>query len=647
MQRRTLSAAAAYLVASVVMTWPVVLHLGSALPGDLSDPVLNTWILGRNAQRLEAAVAHGPGALRGFWDAGIFHPEPLTLAYSEHLLAPTIEVLPLHAVTGNPVLCYNVLFLSTFFLSGLFCFLFVRDLTGSDLAAGMAGLFYALGPYRIYQIEHLQMLSSQWMPLSLLAFGRYFEGRRRAWLLLGVMALVLHNLSCGYLLFFFAPFVLLYVVHQVVARGLLRSVRVWLDLFLAGLAVTAATLPFLLPYRELRARGGIVRPLEEIAYYAADVSYYAVAPQALRVVGPLLRGYTRPEGALYPGIVVAAMALLATSLVVRRAWRETAPTANDGGWLPRLTAWGAGLSLAATAIALVCRIPGIWERVPGLAFSVGGPAFLAAGLALATPRLRRFLQRVAMAPPTFFAGSALLAFWLSLGPTIRIAGRLTDLPSAYMLFFSYVPGFDGLRVPARFAMVLAFFLAVLGGYGTELLARRGGRFAVAVLCAAFFLDVVAIPLPINGGEPEGPPTSDPELRRAPSTLAQGAAVAHAYDAVRTLPADSVLVELPFGARAYEVQYMFYALHHGHRLVNGWSGWEPPSYIARLVLSSRPWRLGRRGWEILRASGATHALVHEDAWRHDHGSKATEWLEQNGARRVFTDQSDVLLALPPP
>jgi hypothetical protein len=115
--------------------------------------------------------------------------------------------------------------------------------------------------------------------------------------------------------------------------------------------------------------------------------------------------------------------------------------------------------------------------------------------------------------------------------------------------------------------------------------------------------------------------------------------------VRALPRDAVLVELPFGARDYEVQYMFYALHHGHRLVNGWSGWTPPSYIERLVLSFRPWRLGPRGVLLMTAAGATHVLVHEDAWRYDRGPKTTEWLEQQGATRVFASGSDVLLALP--
>src|SRR5438132_783059 len=83
----------------------------------------NTWILGRNLQKIGAFFHEGPRALAGFWDARIFHPAPLTLAYSEHLLAETVQALPLYALFHNEVLCYNVLLLLTFVLSGFFAYL--------------------------------------------------------------------------------------------------------------------------------------------------------------------------------------------------------------------------------------------------------------------------------------------------------------------------------------------------------------------------------------------------------------------------------------------------------------------------------------------------------------------------------------------
>ena len=113
--------------------------------------------------------------MRGFWNANIFYPEPLTLAYSEHLFAQAVQILPVYALTHNIILCYNLLFLSTFVLSGLGMFLFVREVTGSARAGFVAGLIYAFAPVRVPQFAHLQVISSQWMPFALYGLRRYFS----------------------------------------------------------------------------------------------------------------------------------------------------------------------------------------------------------------------------------------------------------------------------------------------------------------------------------------------------------------------------------------------------------------------------------------------------------------------------------------
>ena len=64
---------------------------------------------------------------------------PLTLAYSEHFIPQAIQALPIYAITHNPILCYNLLHLSTFVLSGLGAYLFVRELTGDSRAGFIAG----------------------------------------------------------------------------------------------------------------------------------------------------------------------------------------------------------------------------------------------------------------------------------------------------------------------------------------------------------------------------------------------------------------------------------------------------------------------------------------------------------------------------
>ena len=62
------------------------------------------------------------------------------------------------------------------------------------------------------------------------------------------------------------------------------------------------------------------------------------------------------------------------------------------------------------------------------------------------------------------------AAWLSLGPSPTSMGRPLDLASPYRVLYDVVPGFDGVRVPARFWMVGLLALSVLGGFGAARLA---------------------------------------------------------------------------------------------------------------------------------------------------------------------------------
>ena len=69
---------------------------------------------------------------------------------------------------------------------------------------------------------------------------------------------------------------------------------------------------------------------------------------------------------------------------------------------------------------------------------------------------------------------------MSFGPDIHARGRLVAEPNLYAAFYQLVPGFDGLRVPARFAMLVTFGLATLTALGIAALERRHARQTGAV-----------------------------------------------------------------------------------------------------------------------------------------------------------------------
>src|SRR3954466_11713885 len=105
-----------YVALTVLTTWPLAAGLARDVPGDFGDPLLQMWIIAWDATHLG----------RGWWSANIFAPHPLSLAYSEHLLPQAVQAWPVYAATNNPILSYNLIFLSTFALSGLGMFLLGR-----------------------------------------------------------------------------------------------------------------------------------------------------------------------------------------------------------------------------------------------------------------------------------------------------------------------------------------------------------------------------------------------------------------------------------------------------------------------------------------------------------------------------------------
>ena len=640
------AAACLYALAALVMTWPLTTRLTTAIPWDLGDPLLNSWIVAWGADHLWRFVTGDVHALAGFWQANIFHPSPYALAYSEHLTPQALQVLPVWALTRNPVLCYNLLFLSTFILCGLGMYLLARELTGDARVALVAGLCYAFAPYRIGQYSHVQVLSSQWMPFALYGLRRYFDtGRPRA-LAAGTAALVAQGLSCGYYLLFFAPVAAAYVVFEI-GRRRIRTGKVLLQLAVAGVVAAALTWPFIQPYLALRALEFPARSIAEVAGFSADVQSYATAHPSEWVWGTRLRAYPRPEGELFPGILVVLLAAVACSADVRGRW-DAARDVQVPRWRRTAARLAATVALATGALLVAVILTG------GLSFSIWGVrirsmglvgALLRAGAAVAlllalSRRARATLVSWLQGDTAWFTVALAAAALLSLGPSIRTGGRLLAGTAPYAWLYSTVPGFDGIRVPARLAMLVALCLSALAAMGLHRIARRTQHVPalLSVTAVLVLIEGSAVPLPLNAVEPPG-------TYAAPSTdLYPHGSAPPVYAAVTALPSDAVLLEMPVGAPAWDVRAVFYSTGHWRRLVNGYSGGFPHRYVATSAALSRIDADPTLAWESVRASGATHVIVHRSAYLNDADARVVLWLERHGAARVGDYGDDRLYAV---
>ncbi len=150
-----------------------------------------------------------------------------------------------------------------------------------------------------------------------------------------------------------------------------------------------------------------------------------------------------------------------------------------------------------------------------------------------------------------YAAVLAAALWMTAGP---------GMPGPYRLLLQFLPGFDGLRVPARFIVIVALALSVLAGAGAAWLLgrlRRSAAAAVTVLLAAAFV--------LEGYG--GPITMVPFRHDQPTRAALNAWLAE--------QAPGGLIELPIsgpGLAPFTLGYQYNTLRHGHPVVNGYSGY---------------------------------------------------------------------------
>ncbi len=140
----------------------------------------------------------------------------------------------------------------------------------------------------------------------------------------------------------------------------------------------------------------------------------------------------------------------------------------------------------------------------------------------------------------------------------------------FSFLYHHVPVFDGLRAPARMGIFVVFFLAVLAARGYHALqaalgARRGGqRILLVVTSSVLLMEYWVAPLHLVRYPNDSPPLS--------SWLAS-----QPRGVVAEFP-----VPDPGSLPGQDARYAYYSTFHWMPLVNGYSGYYPASYIARLA-----------------------------------------------------------------
>jgi hypothetical protein len=299
-RNRRLAALALFVAFAVLHSWPLASDPAHLARLDNHDAELNTWIIAW----VPHALATNP---LGLFEAPILHPEHRSLAFSEHMLVPSVMGAPLLWAGASPVLVYNLLIMIGFALSGFAMFWVMAAWTGSTWAALAAGLAYAFNAHVLTRFVHLQAQHVEFFPIVLYAFDRVLTERRLRDAMLLAAAFVLQSLCSNHLLVFTS--------YALIASAIVRWREIPASAMVLGIAAAVSLMtlaPFLWPYYQVDREYGLARSADVVTQYNAGWRDYFVTGGRLHYAWwshKLYEGRT----ALFPGFTVIALSALALS----------------------------------------------------------------------------------------------------------------------------------------------------------------------------------------------------------------------------------------------------------------------------------------------------------------------------------------------
>jgi hypothetical protein len=419
---------AAGILLAVITTWPLVIHLPSRIAPDLGDPVRTAWEI--------AWVGHGllhqPLHL---FDANVFYPHPLSLAFSDSLLGYGPAAF-FGSGTVAALVRYNLLFLFAWSLCFIGAYLLARELGLGRLAGAAAGAAFAYAPYRVTEAGHLHVISSGGIPLALFLLLR---GYRR-----GSGKLVL----AGWL-----------VTAWQVSLGFTLGLQ-----YCYLLAILAAIAAFYWWRGGLRVGDRAIpeTPGEEPAGEPSGAA-------RTRVAEPAGRGALIPRHLLivtFVGIALSGGVGVYQSVPYLKVAKDY-PTAKRT--LKEVKNYSAGPAALLSASSENRVWGGVTSGMRAKVHSKNESVFFPGGLILLLALLGLLGVRGSPLTRGMRAGLAIGILTVSV---LALGLGLTGAGYPFRLVHDYAPGWDGVRVPGRIFTLGTLFYALLAGAGVQLLIRR-------------------------------------------------------------------------------------------------------------------------------------------------------------------------------
>ena len=424
---------ALFLVLTVWLSYPLISHFTTAVPGPPGDNFDFLWELAWFKRALFDT------RLSPFHTDTLYYPFGYDLALGPITLAQVILSLPL-AMVGGQILGYNTTCVLSFVLAGFGTYLLVYKLTGSRVAGVAGGVVFGFCSARVKALidGHFNVLGTMWLPYVVLCLELMLHDRGTRRGIAGGIFCALTIFSSWYNVPLLGAILISYVLCQARAwRGLVQS-RGFRTTLLGFFGILLLSVVVSLALTRPLWREGTEMQAYSLAYvdYKSPSLDYFVVPHAVRTLlgrPPVSPDIYVSSLSVYVGSLSIVLAVL--GLLVRR------------GRVTRVFVWIGVLSLL---LALGPRL-----RWGGETVRIFVPAEV---------------ERV------FNAGMSILATRLAPSPipsyyTLHWPGTVY-IPMPVLALQLFVPWLRKMRYWFRFVITLCLALAVLAGIGVAHLESR-------------------------------------------------------------------------------------------------------------------------------------------------------------------------------
>ena len=559
-----------YAAVAIVFSWPLPLHLGTALTGnpggDTGVYVWNQWVF--RHELIEK------GSFPYFTDT-LFGPDQQSdLSLHNYTTFADIIAVPLRSFL-TVVEAFNVAYLVLMVLGGYATYLLAHRVTGDVAVAWIAGLLFGWSPVVVTRgTGHFSLIATAPLPIFLLLLLRT-DGRMRIRNAVALGATIAWaSMTDLYYAIFCVLIGAVFVVSRVVSieplqrrarHSMVRSPLNVVTVCLAGLVVAIA----ISGGWELTVAGQVVR-LRTLYTPVLVLTVLAVV-QLARHVRLTVVHLTAAECWRFvrfvavTGIVTAVLAsplLYAAAMRVVRGefdtpkifWRSS-PSGID---LLALVLPNPNHPLAPQAFTawLTSRPQAYIENVASLSYVALAIMFLA--------------WRAGWRPSRWWAGLAATFGLFALGPFIHAGGVNTYVPGPWALL-RYVPLVGLVHTPARFAILFTLCFAILVGDALLALSRHyPQRRRVVLLAAGVALTAELLPIPLTLYSAGIPPL---------------------YRQVAAAPQTTVLLEIPTGVvdgvsrlGDFSARSEFNQTAHGKTLIGGFLSRIPRRRVEEVLMN---------------------------------------------------------------